>query len=47
MKIYIYEIPSQSSFYKQKETYSSIQKVKKTINIKTDFLIEFLIVILK
>ena len=36
-KFYIYEIPSQSSFYKQKETYSSIQKVKKTINIKTDF----------
>ena len=34
-KFYVYEIPSQSSFYKQKETYSSIQKIKKTLNIKT------------
>ena len=34
-KFYIYEIPSQSSFYKQKETYSSIQKIKKTLNVKT------------
>ena len=33
---YIYEIPSQSSFYRQKETYSSIQKIKKKIKIKTD-----------
>ncbi len=35
-KFYVYEIPSQSSFYKQKETYSSIQKIKKTTNIKTN-----------
>lgn len=35
-KFYIYEIASQSSFYKQKETYSSIQKIKKTKNIKTN-----------
>ena len=34
-KFYIYEILSQSSFYKQKETYSSLQKIKKTINIKS------------
>ncbi len=34
-KFYIYEIPSQSSFYKQKEMYSSLQKIKKRINIKS------------
>ena len=35
-KFYIYEIPSQSSFYKQKQTYSSLQKIKKTISVQTD-----------
>ena len=35
-KFYIYEIPSQSSFYKQKETYSSLQKIKKTVSVQTD-----------
>ena len=32
---YIYEIPSQSSFYKKSNTYKSIQKIKKKIKIKT------------
>ena len=32
---YIYEIPSQSSFYKKSKTYKSIQKIKKKIKIKT------------
>ena len=31
----IYEIPSQSSFYIQNDTYKSVQKVKKKIKIKT------------
>ncbi len=34
-KFYLYEISSQSSFYKQNLTYSSVQNIKKTINIKT------------
>ncbi len=32
---YIYEIPSQSSFYIQNDTYKSVQKIKKKIKIKT------------
>ena len=32
---YIYEIPSQSSFYKHNDTYKSIQKIKKKIRLKT------------
>ena len=32
---YVYEIPSQSSFYKKSNTYKSIQKIKKKIKIKT------------
>ena len=31
----IYEIPSQSSFYIQNDTYKSVQKIKKKIKIKT------------
>ena len=31
----IYEISSQSSFYKQNDTYKSIQKIKKKLKIKT------------
>ncbi len=33
---YIYEIPSQSSFYKQNNTYESVQKIKSKIKIKTE-----------
>ena len=32
---YIYEISSQSSFYKQNNTYKSVQKIKKKVKIKT------------
>ena len=32
---YIYEIPSQSSFYIQNDTYKSVQKIKKKLKIKT------------
>ena len=32
---YVYEIPSQSSFYKQNNTYESVQKIKDKIMIKT------------
>ena len=32
---YIYEIPSQSSFYMQNDTYKSVQKIKKKLKIKT------------
>ena len=33
-KFYLYDIPSQSSFYKQNDTYTSVQKIKKKINVK-------------
>ena len=32
---YLYDIPSQSSFYKQNKTYVSVQKIKKRINVNT------------
>ena len=32
-KFYLYDIPSQSSFYKQNDTYNSVQKIKKKINV--------------
>lgn len=32
-KFYLYDIPSQSSFYKQNNIYSSIQRIKKKINV--------------
>lgn len=34
-KFYLYDIPSQSSFYKQNKTYVSVQKIKKRINVNT------------
>ena len=32
-KFYLYDIPSQSSFYKQNDTYSSVQRIKKKIKV--------------
>mgnify|MGYP001196657490 CR=1 FL=1 len=32
-KFYLYDISSQSSFYKQNDTYSSVQKIKKKVNV--------------
>ena len=31
---YLYDIPSQSSFYKQNSTYTSVQKIKKKMKVK-------------
>jgi len=35
-KFYLYDIPSQSSFYKQNDTYASVQKIKKRINVNVN-----------